>query len=295
MVNKGILVSTDEYRNIVGVHGFRIARGIAVVVMILAVIFNGIYRIDTGEGAIFTSVNGIKEPITKVGWGLKFPLFTDLQKKTIVNNNLYFPSDYIQLESEFKGDTQTGSIGIDIKTTDDKVVDTGVLMKYQIVDLYQYGVMNVRPEEQLQKDFDATVFNYLQTLDSGTIINDIGTVNVALLDRVHTSNIEEQFGVKVTEVSLLRPTYTQIALKAMSEKQAIQAVAEGKLNAAKSEALAIETIAEAMKKQSDILANIPANQLDFNAKMTLYGNLKGQPNVIWVIPNNQDVTIVAKS
>ncbi len=291
MVNKGTFLKIDEYGNILGVHSFRIALVLAIVVMIIF----GVYRIDTGEGAIFTGVNGVKEPITKVGWGLKFPIFTDLQKKTIVNNNLYFPSDYIKLEADFKGDTQTGSIGIDIKTTDDKVVDTGVLMKYQIVDLYQYGVMNVRPEEQLQKDFDATVFNYLQTLNSSTIINDIGTVNVALLDRVHSSNIEEQFGVKVTEVSLLRPTYTQIALKAMSEKQAIQAVAEGKLNAATSEALAIETIANAMKKQSDILANIPANQLDFNAKMTLYGNLKGQPNVIWVIPNNQDVTIVAKS
>lgn len=278
-------------------EGIAIVAVLVIVVIIAAVIAtlsNGIYRIDTGEGAIYTDFSGVKEPITKVGWGLKFPLFTDIQKKAIVNNNLYFPSDYIQLESDFKPDSQTGSIGIDIKTTDDKVVDTGVLMKYQIVDLYQYGVMNVRPEEQLQKDFDATVFNYLQTLDSNTIINDIGTVNVALLERVHTSNIEEQFGVKVTEVSLLRPTYTQIALRAMSEKQALQAVAEGKLNAAKSEALAIETIAEAMKNQSDILANIPPNQLDFNAKMTLYGNLKGQPNVIWVIPNNQDVTVVAK-
>ncbi len=267
---------------------------VVLIVAFLALANSVVYRIDTGEGAIYTDTSGVKEPITKVGWGFKFPLFTDIQKKAIVNNNIYFPADYIQLESDFKSDTQTGSIGIDIKTTDDKVVDTGVLMKYQIIDLYQYGVMNVRPEEQLQKDFDATVFNYLQTLDSSTIINDIGTVNIALLDRVHTSNIEEQFGVKVTEVSLLRPTYTKIALDAMSQKQSLQAIAEGKLNAAKSEAMAIETIANAMKKQSDILANIPANQLDFNAKMTLYGNLKGQPNVIWVIPNSQDVTVVAK-
>lgn len=266
---------------------------LALIIFAIAVLvwLFGSYRVDEGQGGILTQFNGAKIEIKDYGWHYRTPFVTDFEKYSLVNNNIYFPADYIELEDKFQADSQSGAVGIDIKTTDDKVVDTGVLMKYSIIDLYQYGVMNAKPNEQLQKDFDATVFNHLQTLSSDKIINDIDTVNTELLDKVHQSGIEKQFGIKVIGVSLLRPTYTQIALKAMSEKQAIQAVAEGKLNAANSEAQAIEKIANAMKKQSDILANIPENQLEFNAKMTLYGNLKGQPNVIWVIPSDQPITI----
>jgi regulator of protease activity HflC (stomatin/prohibitin superfamily) len=295
VTDRGIFFDSDKYGNIVDVHLGRLGL-VAVLVLFFFVtfVFGGIYRIDTGQGAILTGASGVKEPVTKVGWGAKIPLFTSLDVKSIVNRNLYFPADYVELEQEFKGDAQSGAIGIDIKTTDDKVVDTGAVMTYSITDLMQYGVQNQHPEEQLQKAFDAVVFNHLQLLTSEKIINDIETVNGELLEKIHKSTIEKQYGITVTSVQLLRPTYTAIALKAMAEKQAIQAVAEGKLNAANSEALAIEKIANAMKMQSDILAKVPESQLDFNARMTLYNNLKGQPNVIWVIPDNVNLNVVAK-
>jgi len=106
--------------------------------------------------------------------------------------------------------------------------------------------------------------------------------------------MEKQYGITVTSVQLLRPTFTKEALAGLSEKQAIQAIAEGKLNAARSEAEAIETIARATKNQADMLAGISDTKLAYTAKMTLYGNLKGQPNVIWVIPDNKDLTVTAK-
>jgi len=265
--------------------------GIVLLLILAVIVLSGTYRINTGEGAIFTGVGGTKTVITDVGIGVKVPLLSTIDIYGTVNQNIYFPQDYIALEEKFTGDAQSGAVGFDIKTTDDKVVDAGAVMQFAIVDLYQYGVMNQNPREQMQKAFDAIVFNHLQSLDSDKIINDIETVNVELLAKVHQSNIEEQFGIQVISISLLRPTYTAIALKAMSEKQALQAVAEGKLNAANSEAQAIEKIANAMKKQSDILAQVPAEQMDFNAKMTLYNNLKDNQNVVWVIPTGQPITI----
>lgn len=268
--------------------------GLIVIVIILGAVgwLLGSYRIDTGQGAILTTSNGQKVPIIDVGWHSRMPLLTDLDKKSLVNNNIYFPSDYIELESKFQGDPQAGAIGFDIKTTDDKVIDTGAVMSYEIVDLIQFGVKNTNPEEQLQKAFDAVVFNYLQAQNSEKITSRITEVNTELFNALKSSNIEEQFGIKVNSVSLLRPTFTKIALDALAEKQAIQARSEGELNAAKNRAEAIETIAKAQKNQADILKNIPQEQLDFNAKLTLYDTLKGQPNVIWVIDTKSNQPIV---
>jgi hypothetical protein len=270
----------------------------AIIVFILFILFVGVivtllgvYRIDTGQGAILTDSNGNKVPIIDVGWHTRMPLLTDVSKYSIVNNNIYFPADYLNLETTFTGDKQTGSIGIDIKTTDDKVIDTGAVMSFEIVDLIQFGVKNTNPQEQLQKAYDAIIFNYLQSQASEKITTEITTVNEELLQKLKGSKIEEQFGIKINSVSLLRPTFTKIALDALAEKQAIQAKSEGELNAAKNRAAAIETIAQAQKNQADILKNVPQEQLDFNAKLALYDTLKGQPNVIWVIPSGQPVVL----
>ncbi len=273
-----------------------ILSGIVVIIVAIILIgfigwFMGSYRIDTGEGAILTEFSGNKVPVTEVGWKFRTPLMTDLQKYSIVNNNIYFPADYLELENKFKGDSQAGAIGFDIKTTDDKVVDTGAVMSYEIVDLIQFGVMNTHPIEQLQKAFDSVTFNYLQAQSSEKITNQIQLVNEEGLKQLKESSIEKQFGIKINSFSLLRPTFTKIALDALAEKQAIQAKSEGELNAAKNRAEAIETIAKAQKNQADILKNVPQEQLDFNAKLALYDTLKGQQNVIWVIPSGQPVVI----
>lgn len=262
-----------------------------VLLLIVSAIFGGIYRIDTGQGAILTSSNGEKTSITAVGWHTKMPLLSGIHKYSMVNNNIYFPEDYLKLEDKFTGDSQAGAIGFDIKTTDDKVIDTGAVMSYEIVDLVQFGVKNTNPAQQLQKAFDAIVFNHLQSLSSEKITTNITQVNAELLAAIDKSGLEEQYGIKVNSISLLRPTYTKTALDALSEKQAMQAKSEGALIAAENQARAIETVAQAQKKQSDILKGVSAEQLDFNAKLALYESLKGNNNVIWVIPEGQSITL----
>lgn len=259
--------------------------------IIVGTIGSAVYRVNTGQGAILTQADGTKVAITEVGWHLRVPLITDVQTGSIVNSNMYFPADYLDLETKFQGDKQAGAIGYDIKTTDDKVLDTGAVMSYDIVDLFQFGVKNTQPTTQLQKAFDAIVFNYLQAQPSDKITSQVTLVNKELLEKLKESNIEQQYGIKINSVSLLRPTYTKVALDALAEKQAIQAKAEGELNAAKNRAEAIEMIAKAQKNQSEILKNIPQEQLDFNAKLALYDTLKGQNNVVWVIPSGQPMVL----
>lgn len=254
----------------------------------------GTYRVEQGQGGILTNSDGSKTAINEYGWKYRTPFLTGFETHSLVNNNIYFPADLLELEQKFQSDNQAGAIGIDVKTLDDKVIDTGAVMSFEIVDLIQFGVKNTRPYEQLQKAFDGVTFDYLQSQTAEKLTAEITKSNAEALAALKASGIEKQFGIRINSFSLIRPTFTKKALDGLAEKQSIQAISEGKLNAARNEALGIEAIANAMKNQSDILKNIPPEQMQFNAKMALYGNLKGQSNVIWVVPEGQPLTIANK-
>lgn len=227
----------------------------------------GTYRIETNQGAILTTAGGEKIPITKVGWDSRLPLLTHVEMYSLANQNVYFPADYLQLEEKFKGDTQTGAIGFDIKTVNNKVVDVGVKMTYRIVDLYQWGVMNQNPHEMFQKKFDAITFNYLQTQADDKIINNMDKTNIELCTAIKSSSIEKDFGVRVDCPELLRATYTKIGIDALSNKQAAIELSEGELIAAKNKAEATKTLADATKYQMDILKGATPEYLQYSANI----------------------------
>lgn len=247
---------------------------IAVVLIIIGAVawLVGSYRIDTGQGAILTQSNGQKIAIMDPGWKWRMPGLTDLDKYSIVNNRLYFPRDLIELEQKFQGDKQTGSIGYDIKTSDNKIVDTGGMVQFTVVDLVQFGVMNTNPIEQLQKTVDGEFFKILQSRSqsSDAIINDQEIAEDAILKGLQTSGIQEQYGVKFTKVQLIRPTFTKEALDALSRKQATISISEGELAAAEKRANATRTIADAENYKANLLKNYPAWVLNYNSQIELW-------------------------
>lgn len=250
-----------------------IIKVIVVLIVIGAIIWIiGSYRIDTGQGGILTQSNGQKIAITETGWKWRTPGLTNIDRYSIVNNRLYFPSDLIELEQKFQGDKQTGSIGYDIKTSDNKVVDTGGMVQFTVVDLVQFGVMNTNPMEQLQKTVDGEFFKILQSRDqdSDTIINDQGKAEDAILQGLKTSGIQEQYGIKFTRVQLIRPTFTREALEALSKKQAMLSVAEGELLASEKKANATRTIADAENYKANLLRNYPSWVLDYSSQIELW-------------------------
>lgn len=242
---------------------------LAIILMIIGafVWLLGSYRIDTNEGAILTTSGGEKIPITKVGWSSRMPILTDLNRWSLANQNVYFPSDYLQLEQKYAGDSQSGAIGFDIKTSNNKVVDVGVKMTFRIVDLYQWGVMNQAPMEMFQKKFDAITFNYLQTQEDDKIINNMAQTNAEMCTVVKASSIEKEFGVKVDCPELLRATYTKIGIDALSNKQATIEISEGKLIAANNEADATRTMANATQYQMEKLKGATPEYLQYSANI----------------------------
>ena len=248
----------------------------------------GQYKIEKGEGIILTKLDGNKVAITTPGWYWRIPGLESYDKYSIVNNALYFPEDLVQLEQNFQGDKQTGSIGYDIKTSDNKVVDTGGMVQFIVVDLVQFGVMNTRPMEQLQKTVNGEFFKILQSKDqtSDIIINDQGISEDKILDGLKTSGIQEQYGVKFTRVQLIRPTFTKAALDALATKQATISLSEGELAASEKKANATRTIADAENYKANLLKNYPSWVLNYNSQIELWkvlGDKERKDATVYVI------------
>lgn len=250
-----------------------ILKAIMVIIVFVAFVWLiGQYKIEKGEGVILTKINGDKVAMITPGWYWRIPGLESYDKYSIVNNALYFPEDLVQLEEKFQGDKQTGSIGYDIKTSDSKVVDTGGMVQFVVVDLVQFGVMNTRPTEQLQKTVNGEFFKILQSKNqtSDIIINDQGISEDRILGGLKTSGIQEQYGVKFTRVQLIRPTFTKVALDALATKQAMISTSEGELAAAEKKANATRTIADAENYKANLLKNYPSWVLNYNSQIELW-------------------------
>lgn len=261
---------------------------IVIIVLIFFVWLIGQYKIEKGEGVVLTKVNGDKVAVIQHGWYWRIPGLESYDKYSIVNNALYFPEDLVELEQKFQGDKQTGSIGYDIKTSDNKVVDTGGMVQFEIVDLIQFGVMNTRPMEQLQKTVNGEFFKILQSREqtSDIIINDQGISEDKILNGLKTSGIQEQYGVKFTRIQLIRPTFTKEALDALATKQATISLSEGELAASEKKANATRTIADAENYKANLLKNYPPWVLSYNSQIELWkvlGDKERRDATVYVI------------
>lgn len=267
-----------------------IAMLLVLLAMVAAMPSSGcLYRVNTGEAAVEISAGGDKFVETDVGWHVYMPIVGNAKKYKVVNNNMYFPSDYLQLQEKFDGDSQTGAIGMDIRATDDKVVDTSAKMTYSIDNLEQWGIYNSNSPQQMQDEMDSIIYSYLQSQPSDRIVGDVTNVSKEIFDQLKSSQIEERYGINIRDFALLRPTYTKIALDAMSEKQAMQAKSEGAVLAAQNDAIAIKTRTDAQVYQAEQMKNVPQEILEYNLQMAQIEAFKAHPGAIWIVPNGQPI------
>src|SRR4030042_3785058 len=94
----------------------------AVIILIIAVIVLslGLFRINTGQGAVVTHIGGTKDATTRVGWHFIIPLLESYKKYPVVNDYVYFPQDTTKDEG---GSIEAGVSGAEINAKDDTVVD----------------------------------------------------------------------------------------------------------------------------------------------------------------------------
>jgi len=247
-------------------------RNLAIVcIFLLIVAFASTYRIDTGEAGILTKWNGEKLPVTGVGYKLKLPFVEDIRTYSVVNNAIYFPADYKQLEAKWVADKQSGSICFDVNTPDNKVVDTCGMVIYRIVDIVQYAVMNVNPQEQLQAEVNSQFFKVLQAnaYESDILIHNQQVVDTEILRQLNVGDLPKRYGVEFYQAELIRPTFTQEALMASAKKQATILLAEGEKEAAVLKANATRTIADAEDYKANKMANYQPWVLQYNSDIEL--------------------------
>ena len=143
----------------------------------------------------------------------------------------------------------------------------------------------------MQDEMDSIIYSYLQSQPSDRIVGDVNNVSREIYQQLKDSQIEERYGINIRDFALLRPTYTKIALDAMSEKQAMRAKSEGAVLAAQNDAIAIKTRTDAQVYQAEQMKNVPQSVLEYNLQMAQIEAFKAHPGAVWIVPDGQSIVV----
>lgn len=254
----------------------------AVAVVILIAVGVSVFRIDQGQGAIITHIGGNKEAITSIGWHFLIPFFEGYRKYPVVNDYLYFPST---MTLQGAGGEDVGVSGVEINANDDTVVDVSAVTYFNRVDLVQWGVKNVDPDTQFDRAVSGIIRNVVQTSSAKDILHNRDAVASEIFDRLKSSGIESQFGVTITLFILEHTSYIDKVVQANGDKQALNLLAEGRLDASKKDAEAIRITADAEAYKANLLNTYSPTVLQYMQNIELYTVLKSRTgDLTWVVP-----------
>ena len=232
--------------------------------LIFLIIFGwlSVFRINTGQGAIVTHLNGKKDATTKEGWHFIIPLFESYVKYPIVNDYEYFPS---QQTLQGAGGENVGVSGVEINAKDDTVVDVSAITFFDRTDLFQWGVKNVDPDTQFDRALSGIIRDIIQQSETIDILHNREKLEKIIFDKMKSSEIEKQFGVKITKFQLQHTSYRDEVVKANAHKQALNLEAEGRLDASRKDAESIKIRADAEKYKADLMTGHSSSVLEYMA------------------------------
>lgn len=260
-------------------------KAILVLVVVIAVVFVmllGIFRIDTGKGAIITHLGGNRDATTAVGWHWIIPGFESYNIYPVVNDYIYFPSTTTSINA---GGVASGVSGVEINAKDDTVVDVSAITYFDRTDLYQWGVKNVDPDTQFDRAVAGIIRDVIQTSDAKDILHARDSVAVEIFNKLKSSGIESQYGVSITKFQIQHSSYIDEVVQANAHKQALGLEAEGRLDAATKDAEAIKIKATAEAFNAELLKQYSPAVLQFMQNMELYNTMRSRTgDTVWVVP-----------
>jgi len=273
--------------------------GIKIGIVIMGFLFLSIafglsvFRINTGQGAIITHLNGKKDATTQEGWHFVIPLFENYVKYPIVNDYEYFPSEQTL---QGAGGENVGVSGVEINAKDDTVVDVSAITFFDRTDLFQWGVKNVDPDTQFDRALSGIIRDVIQQSETIDILHNREKIGKIIFDKMKSSEIEKQFGVKITKFQLQHTSYIDEVVKANAHKQALNLEAEGRLDASRKDAESIKIRADAEKYKADLMNEYSSSVLQYMATIEEYNTMKSRTgDVVWVIPTGLQPSFIPTS
>lgn len=204
---------------------------IALVYSLAAVVYSTqvIYKVKLNYAVVLEKLGGQRVAVTDVGWHVRLPFFTRLEKEVpLMNQNLYLGGSTDPMK---------------IISKESVALWTSAVMTYRIEDLKVWAIENLTPEKLIQSDFDGIVKDTLQAKEVNSLISERETIKeqifTALKKRSINENgptLEEKYGIRVVSFVLNETRFGDKLVEATEEKKRRQLIAEADNYAADQEA-----------------------------------------------------------
>ncbi len=213
---------------------------------------NWIYQVKTNYGVVETQgLDGKRVAVTEEGWHARVPLLSAYEGEYKLANQMVF----------LHGETEPHKV----ITRGAVVIEAAAATFYEIEDLRQYAIENMKgemslnenigrgqkgqfsitPRHMIRQTLDSIITGIIQKTDPKKLIEKRAEVEKIVLAAIHESNLSKNFGIKFNGFRFTHAGYVNKVVEANAEKQALVAVAEGKMAAAKIDKKTIETLANA--------------------------------------------------
>lgn len=266
------------------------------------------YQVRTNYGVVMTKASGERVAIDQPGWYARMPFVSTYEQEYPVANQVVFLHGEVEPHQ--------------VVTKDGIIIVAAASTFYSITNLQQYAIENVRgqmlpgkleqdlsgkitPKEMLQKTLDSIIGGYIQQSDPKELIHNRSEAEEMIREALTETDIEELYGITIngfyfTDTNYINSIVTANAERqvkittADADKQARITAAEARVEVAKKEKEAIETLAGADAAQYHILEaalqpKTPAEKRrawELYQSIVMYRTLKDRPgDTVWIVPD----------
>ncbi len=267
-----------------------------------------VFQVRTNYGVVITQANGERVAIEQPGWYTRMPFLSTREEEYPLGNQVVFLHGEVDPHQ--------------VITKDGIVIVAAASTFYSISDLQQYAIENVKgqklpgtmdgasqgaitPKEMLQKTLDSIVGGYIQQSDPKELIHNRSEAEENISKALTNTGIELMYGITINGFYFTDTNYINSIVAANADrqvkittadadKQARITAAEARLEAAKREKEAIETLAGADAQQYRLLEQAVNPKTTEERKrvqeifrsLVLYRSLKERPgDTVWIVPD----------
>jgi regulator of protease activity HflC (stomatin/prohibitin superfamily) len=267
-----------------------------------------VFQVRTNYGVVITQASGERIALDKPGWYSRTPFLSTREEEYPLANQVVFLHGEVDPHQ--------------VVTKDGIVIVAAASTFYSITDLRQYAIENVKeqkrpgtrdgdpmgtitPKEMLEKTLDSIVGGYIQQSNPKELIHNRSEAEKMIREALTETSIEKLYGITINGFYFTDTNYINSIVAANAErqvkittadadKQARITAAEARVEVAKKEKEAIETLAGADAAQYQILeealhpktAEEKKQVREIYQSIVMYRTLKERSgDTVWIVPD----------
>jgi regulator of protease activity HflC (stomatin/prohibitin superfamily) len=149
-----------------------------------------IYKVKMNYAVVLEKFGGKREAVIDVGWHVRLPFFTRIEREVPLMNQPLFLA---------------GNIApVRIISKENVALWTSAVLTYRVNDLQKWSIQNLNPMQILQLDYDGIVKDILQAQEVDRLVSDRKKIKEEIFQAIKSRPIneggptlEEKFGIEI--------------------------------------------------------------------------------------------------